>query len=624
VLRANLKWNLAARSIGSYLAVLIVMTGIASCDRAVSAPDKLLAIAPSNPALSDTDGPLSEVNIPASISQLAPSLTKFHPQVQILSPQSDEVLTDDRVTVKLKVRDLPISKQPELGLGNHLQVILDKQTAESVYDLSQPLVFKNLAAGTHTLRVFAARPWHESFKNDGAFALVTFHVLTKTAENNPDPHQPLLTYSQPIGRYSAEPILLDYYLTNLPSPPITNDSVADLPDWRIRVTVNEQTFILGGIDGDTAAMTADRWTPVYLQGFKLGKNWVRLELIDDRGHPIPNVYNDTVEIFTYQPESTDPLARLVRGEIPPELALTLLDPNRIAIKPTPAPSASVPPTPVPMPVPRAIVPSPTSQPSPSPIAIVPPIVVKHSPTIAPPIVVQPSPDPVTIVPPIVIQPSPLKTPAPVVQPSPDPVTIVPPIVIQPSPSPIVKIVPPATPTPTPQPQHPIAIVKPLPIEIVPPSVATPPASIITPPLPSQTATTKPLPKKAVQQDESAVTVLVLPRSVVDALIKPLQTPTGTPTATAILLPQSVVDELVKAAARGQRQSSPVTATTAIEPAPQLDTKPTTTWQTQTIELFDLARAKIRTFTNTIPSKAQRFGDNVRVWLAKTIDNLRQE
>jgi hypothetical protein len=650
VLRANLKWNLAARSIGLYLAVLIVMTGIVGCDRSVSAPDKLLTIAPSNPALSNTEGPLSEVNIPTSISQLAPSLTKFHPQVQILSPQSDEVLADNRVTIKLQVRDLPLFKQPELGLGNHLQVILDKQTAESVYDLSQPLVFKNLAAGTHTLRVFAARPWQESFKNDGAFALVTFHVLTKTAENNPDPHQPLLTYSQPLGSYGAEPILLDYYLTNLLSPSVTNQSVADLPDWRIRVTVNEQTFILGGSDGgaadpvdrrqplDTAARTNDRWAPVYLQGFKPGKNWVRLELIDDRGNPIPNVYNDTVEIFTYQPGSTDPLARLIRGEIPSELALTLVDRDRIAVKPTPTPSASVPPTPVPMPVPSASTPPPVAKPSPSPIAIVPPIVVK------------PSPSPIAIVPPIVIQPSPSKTstPPPVVQPSPDPVASVPPIAIQPSPSPSVKllptpglevvqtpklvpsIVPPAgtsstsTRTHEPQPQQPISIVKPLPIEIVPPPVAKLPVPTPTPPLPNQTGTIEPLPYKvAVRPDEPAVTVLVLPQSVVDALIKPLQTPTGTPTATAISLPQSVVDELVKAAAR-QRQPSSVIETTPIASAPQLDPKPTITWQTQTIELFDLARAKIRTFTNTIPAKAQRFGDNMRVWLAKTIDNLRQE
>ena len=691
MLRANLKWNLAARSIGSYLAVLIVMTGIGGCDRAVSAPDKLLEIAANHPALSNTDGPLSEVNIPASISQLAPSLAKFQPQVQILSPKFDEVLADDRVSVKLKVRDLPLSKS-ELGLGNHLQVILDKQPAQSVYDLSQPLVFKNLTAGTHTLRVLAARPWHESFKNDGAFAIVTFHVLTKTAENNPDLHQPLLTYNQPIGNYGAEPILLDYHLTNLPSQSVPNQSLANVPDWRIRVTVNEQTFILGGVDDaaapveprqplGTAAMAANYLAPIYLQGFKPGKNWVRLELIDDRGNPIPNVYNDTVEIFTYQPGAADPLARLVRGEIAPELALTLVDPDRIAINPTPTPSASIPPTLVPIPVPSVIAPSPTIplspspivlKPSPSPVAIVPPIVIPPSPppialkpipspvAIVPPIVIQPSPpqpstppivvkpipSPVAIVPPIVIPSSPPQpsTPQIALKPIPSPVAIVPPIVIQPRPIPSVKILPiperevvqtpklapsigsPAkTPTsnPAPQPQHPEDLVKLFPIEIVPPQVAKSPVPAPT----ALTPSTRPIAPLAgkipVGQVQPGMTVLILPQTVIDELIKP-RTPTGTPTATAILLPQSVVDELVKVSARQQSQSSPVIETTPNVPAPQLDTKPTTTWQTQAIELFDLTRAKIRVFTNTIPAKAQRFGDNMRLWWNSTIDKLRQE
>jgi hypothetical protein len=48
---------------------------------------------------------------------------------------------------------------------------------KAVYDLSEPLVFKDLSPGTHTLRVFASRPWHESFKNQGAFDQRTFHIL---------------------------------------------------------------------------------------------------------------------------------------------------------------------------------------------------------------------------------------------------------------------------------------------------------------------------------------------------------------------------------------------------------------------------------------------------------------
>ncbi|WP_373542994.1 hypothetical protein [Chamaesiphon sp.] len=592
------------------------MTGIVSCDRSVSAPDSLVATNPNNSALSNTDGPLSEVNIPTSISQLAPSLAKFKPQVQILSPKPDEILADDRVTIKLQVRDMPLFKQPELGLGNHLQVILDKQTYQSVYDLSQPLVFKNLAAGTHTLRVFAARPWHESFKNDGAFDLVTFHILTKTAENNPDPQQPLLTYSRPIGSYGAEPILLDYFVTNPASPSANQQSPASLTNWQVRVTVNEQRFILGG----AVAEREHSGAPVYLQGFKEGKNWVRLELIDARGNPLPNVYNDTVEIFTYQPRAADPLARLIRGDIDPNLALTLVDPDRIAIKPTPTPAASVPPTPVPSPVPSAIAPIPVIQPSPSPIAIPPrPPTVQHP--VVPPIAIQPSPSPsVKILPP----PDLKVVETPKIAPSPVPPPMAPPTVGTPT----------SNPEPAPQQQRPIEIVKPIPIEIVPPSVAKSiaPTDRSSPgeamsngkPTPTPTLTTKPLPSKVpAQQVYSTAIVIVLPQTVIDELIKPVQTP-NPPSATAISLPQSVVDELVQAAARQQRQTSPAIGTIPAEPAPPLANKPTKTWQTQTIELFDLARAKIRTFTNTIPAKAQKFGQNMRAWWNETIDKLRQE
>ena len=351
--RANLKWKLVTQVVGSML-VLMLAIGMTSCDRSTTAkmPDESVEIN-SVDALATTDGPLSEVNIPASIAKLAPNLDKFQPRVKIISPQPDRVLNDDRVDVKLQVSDLPIFKNPELGLGNHLHVILDKQTYQGVYDLNQPLVFKNLAAGTHTLRVFASRPWHESFKNEGAYAQVTFHVLTKTAENNPDPQQPLLTYSRPTGIYGAEPIMLDYYLTNAPTHAGANATSERIPDWKIRATVNNQQF------------TIDRWTPVYLQGFKPGKNWVRLELVDDRGHPLPNIYNDNTSIITYDPQAKDTLAKLVSGELDPHLAGALIDPNYVATKPELVPIPVATPAPVQVPTP-----------SPTPAIVTPPLTVK--------------------------------------------------------------------------------------------------------------------------------------------------------------------------------------------------------------------------------------------------------
>jgi hypothetical protein len=534
-LRANLKWKLVSQLVGSCL-VLMMAIGMTSCEQSTATTSNLSMPTASNSALATTDGPLSEVNIPESISRLAPSLEKFQPQVQILSPKSGEILSDDRVSVKLQVNDLPLFKHPELGLGNHLHVILDKQTYQGVYDLNQPLVFKNLAAGTHSLRVFASRAWHESFKNEGAYAQATFHVLTKTAENNPDPQQPLLTYSRPAGIYSAEPIMLDYYLTNAPSHLVANGNQTSLPDWRIRVTVNDQRFIL------------DRWAPIYLQGFKQGKNWVRLELVDDRGNPMPNVYNDTVGIITYDPQNKDTLAKLIRGEINPNLAQTLVDPDYQAIKPAPSPIPSVAPIPVS---------TPTPIPAPRPIVIPPPPVIKPSPS---PVVI---PEPIVKTPPI---PSPevVQTPtlAPIIQPSIDPI---------PNPAPVV-----STPPPEIEIEQPLPVIQPSPVAIPTPEVVNNPIEPVLPPKPD---------------------------------VKIVPTPIVTPKVTIVESPQP--------------RQIPAPVITPATPTAQIDHKDEKTWQMQASELLKVAGAKTRAFTNTIPSKAQRFGQNVRVWAGNAVDKIQE-
>lgn len=105
-----------------------------------------------------------EVSPPVIIQQLQSSLATYQPQVTILSPAADQLLKDDRVVVRFQVKDLPIFKDPKWGLGPHLEVLLDNQPAQALYDLNQPLNLEELAPGTHTLRAFAARPWGESFK----------------------------------------------------------------------------------------------------------------------------------------------------------------------------------------------------------------------------------------------------------------------------------------------------------------------------------------------------------------------------------------------------------------------------------------------------------------------------
>jgi hypothetical protein len=280
-------------------------------------------------------------------------LEAYQPQVKIVSPSPDEVLDDTTVSVQFQVQDLPTFKDGDLGMGPHLHVILDNQPYRAVYDIDRPLVFEDLSPGTHTIRAFASRPWHESFKNEGAYAQTTFHLFTKTDDNNPDPALPLLTYSRPKGTYGAEPILLDFYLTNAPLHLVAQENPEDeITDWRIRVTINGQSFVL------------DRWQPVYLEGFKSGKNWVKLEFLDEQGNAVKNAFNTTARLIRYEPGGTDTLSKLVRGELTAEEARSIVEPGyKVQPKPTPSPLPTPTPTAEPTPSPSPT-PTPTAEPTP--------------------------------------------------------------------------------------------------------------------------------------------------------------------------------------------------------------------------------------------------------------------
>ena len=319
------------RVLFSFLVAVILTWGLVGCGE-----DRIeVSQTPSNELEFPTQRTeqLSEVAPPTVIQQLSKSLEAYQPQVAIVTPIADQVLQENTVKVEFQVQDLPVFKDPALGMGPHLHVILDNYLEQEVYDLDQPLVFEDLSPGTHTLRVFASRPWHESFKNEGAYAQTTFHLFTKTTDNNPDPGLPLLTYNHPQGSYGAEPIMLDFYLNNAPLHLVAAEDPDDeIVDWRIRVTVNGQSFVL------------DRWQPFYLKGFKPGKNWVHLEFLDQEGNPVKNVFNDTVQLISYEPKGKDTLSQLVRGELELGVARSIIEPNyQVIPQPTPSPVLTPPP-----------------------------------------------------------------------------------------------------------------------------------------------------------------------------------------------------------------------------------------------------------------------------------------
>src|SRR6266404_5988803 len=259
------------------------------------------------------------------------------PTLKIISPVKNAAINGSNVDVKLELsgdlKGYMPHKDPATGKGNHIHVILDNQPYEAYYDTSQPFELRNVTEGKHTLRVFPSRPWHESYKNEGAFQMVEFTVkgggdaskptttkdgqtmaaptkspaaksepsktATATASSTParegkdyapskagdvDPTKPLLTYSRPKGEYKgedADPIMIDFWLSNAKLQ-------GDGGDYQVRYSVD------GG-----ATHTLDKWEPIWLSGWISGKHTVKLELIDKDGKLVDNGgYNSTSREIT--------------------------------------------------------------------------------------------------------------------------------------------------------------------------------------------------------------------------------------------------------------------------------------------------------------------------------------
>ncbi|PPS45267.1 hypothetical protein B1A85_03125 [Chroococcidiopsis sp. TS-821] len=340
-------WQKVIKVIVSFFMTGLIVLSSISCGDRVTEKARNLDATRSVSSTAPRSTKIAEVSPPEVIQQLRQSLESRRPQVSILSPQPGEILQDDTINARLQVQDLPVFKNEELNLGPHLNVILDNQPYISVYNLDEPLIFSDLAPGTHTLRVFATYPWNESFKNEGAYAQTTFHIFAKDDNNSPNLDKPLLTYNTPQGTVSAEPVLLDFYLTNAPLHLVAQaNQQSNIADWRIRCTINGESFII------------DRWQPLYLQGLQPGRNWIQLEFIDEQGNSLPNVFNNTVRLVTYDPTATDTLGKLVKGQISLAEARGIVDPNYVNI--TEPPSIAPTPTPSPTPVPE-VTPSPEVQ-----------------------------------------------------------------------------------------------------------------------------------------------------------------------------------------------------------------------------------------------------------------------
>ena len=311
--------NISKFSAGIMLIAIAVLSGCRSGGGNIANSNNGNRSATPSPAVQN----LAVVERPQKIKDMMASRggqDEATPTLKIIEPKPDATVASSTVKVQLALSgDLKGYKphmDPDTKMGNHIHVILDNQPYDAYYDLDRDFELRNVSDGEHTLRVFPSRPWHESYKDAGAFQMVKFTVknggadTTKPATTNAgnimsnantaptpegadvqpstggavDPKKPLLTYSRPKGEYKgadADAIMIDFWLAN-----------AQLKDdggpYRVRYSVDggEPKYI-------------DKWAPIWLSGWVTGKHSVKLELVDAEGAVIDNGgYNSTTREIT--------------------------------------------------------------------------------------------------------------------------------------------------------------------------------------------------------------------------------------------------------------------------------------------------------------------------------------
>jgi hypothetical protein len=317
-------------------AVALFAAACAPADNANSNTTATTSVAP--PTTATPPQVLSEVERPQKIKDQMTARgaqDEAKPALRFVEPREGATVAGSTVKVRLAMsgdlKGYEPHKDPASGMGNHIHVILDNQPYEAYYNLGEPFELRNVTEGKHTLRVFASRPWHESYKNDGSFQMVAFTVKgggdatkptttaagqtmsdNRNANTNASHNanaananaanvnaaaapegkdmpasqggdvaraKPLLTYSRPKGDYKgadADAIMIDFWLSNAKLQ-------GDGGDYRVRYTVDggEPHYI-------------DKWQPIWLTGWTAGAHKIKLELVDKGGNVVDNGgYNST-------------------------------------------------------------------------------------------------------------------------------------------------------------------------------------------------------------------------------------------------------------------------------------------------------------------------------------------
>lgn len=167
--------------------------------------------------------------------------------------------------------------------GQHIHFIVNNGPYAAHY---MPGINDQLDAGNYVVLAFLSRSYHESVKSPDAYHVENL-VVGDVEPDSADLTAPHLFYSRPKGTYTGadtEKVMLDFYLLN------TSLSV---DGNKVRATINGNEFVI------------DEWAPYYIEGLPMGRNEIKLELIDAEGNLIPGPFNSVERAITLEAGSEE-------------------------------------------------------------------------------------------------------------------------------------------------------------------------------------------------------------------------------------------------------------------------------------------------------------------------------
>ena len=225
-------------------------------------------------------GRLQEVAPPGAVQQLREKLQRYQPNLRLVTPTDDSVINADTVELIFDVKNWPISRDDQLGLGPHVVVQIDNQPPRQLHELEANRVsvrLNDLAPGSHRFSAWAAYPWGEAVKTPGANLQGRFHLWQRMEGTQPGSNAPWLVPVTNSADPALQPLLLDWLIWNAPLQNLRDGDGR----WRLRLSVDGDSFLV------------DHQEALWLKGNSSSRgNLVQMELLNGVGEPITPEFNN--------------------------------------------------------------------------------------------------------------------------------------------------------------------------------------------------------------------------------------------------------------------------------------------------------------------------------------------